>query len=220
MRGQNFKTERNVKNLSVVLNVVLVVAVLVLYVLHFSSKQSISEQLSETNEAIEGGISNLSIAYINSDTLVSNYDFFKDKLKELEQKRDRMEQEYGNRARGLQDEISRFQRDAQNMTMAQARAKEEELMRKQQNLMQYQESLGQQLMADEGRITNELYDNVADFLKEYGKANNLQMVMTYSKGSGVIYANDSLDITTVVVSELNKRYKEPSADSKKEEKKD
>lgn len=194
-----------------VLNVVLLIAVGVLYVLHFSK----SDNLAEGSETIvqAGAGSNLQIAYVNSDSLLSKYDYFKDKAEELEAKRVKLEAEFNNRAQGLQSEFQNLQQTAQNMTMAQAKAAEENLMKKRENLMQYQQSLQQQLVTEETKVNNELYDKVSNYLNEYGKKNNFQLVLTYTKGSGVLYANDSLNITNQVITGLNEAYKNPSTNA-------
>ena len=43
-------------------------------------------------------------------------------------------------------------------------------------------------------------------LRDYGKAHNFQLVLTYQKGSGVLYANDSLNITEEIITGLNEAY--------------
>lgn len=187
------------KNLSLVLNIVLVIAVGVLYYLHFSGSSNAN------NFASSGVSSDLSVAYINIDSL-SKYEFFKEVQKKMGDKRAKLEGEYANRAQGLQTEIENFQRNGQNMSIAQARAVEEDLMQKQQNLMRYQESLSQELMREDNVLQNELYDRIANYLKVYGAQNNLQLVLTYSKGSGVLFASDSLNITEQVIQGLNTEY--------------
>lgn len=193
-------------NLSIVLNVVLLIAVAVLYVLHFSAKPS-PEDLGEVVDH-SASIGDLSIAYVNSDSLLKNYDFFKALEKQLIAKRDKLTSEYQNRAEGLQKEIANFQSTSGNMTISQARAVEEDLRNKQQNLMMYQEQLGQQLREEEAKMNTELYDKVSGYLKDYGTNENLKIVLTYTKGSGVLYANEGLDITTQILDGLNKAYVE------------
>ncbi len=189
--------------ISIVLNVVLLVAVAVLYALHFSDNTKGEESASAKESIIPV---DLSIAYVNSDSLLKNYDFFKDLEKKLIEKRDKLNKEYQNRAEGLQQEISNFQTTAGNMTISQARAVEEDLRKKQQNLLMYQDQLGQQLMQEEAKMNSELYDKVSAYLRDYGLDKDLQIVLTYTKGSGVLYANDSLDITDQVIVGLNEAY--------------
>lgn len=195
------------KNLSLILNGVLAVAVIVLYVLHFNNKNA--DQTPAEERAESQGEIIPKIAYVNSDTLLENYDFFKDKRAELEEQQKKLEGEFQNRARGLENEIANFQQSANNMTISQARAVEEDLMRKRQNLMQYQQNLSTQLQQAEAEVSEELYDNVAEYLKEYGKEKDFELVLTYTKGSGVLYASDSLDITRQVIAGLNEKYKNP-----------
>lgn len=189
-------------NISIVLNVVLLIAVAVLYVLHFSGDADQAEQAKVSNAAPV----NLSIAYVNSDSLLKNYGFFQELEKQLIERRDKLNVEYQNRAEGLQKEISNFQSTAGNMTISQARAVEEDLRKKQQNLMMYQEQLGQQLMQEESKMNAELYDKVSEYLRDYGINKNLQIVLTYTKGSGVLYADEGLDITDQVLEGLNDAY--------------
>ena len=70
------------KNLSLILNVVLLVAVVILYVLHFSNAPSVqvSDSSSDTSSV------NLKIAYINSDTVLKYYDYLKVNREQLESK--------------------------------------------------------------------------------------------------------------------------------------
>ena len=67
----------------------------------------------------------------------------------------------------------------------------------------YQQSLQQDLMQEETKMQEQIYQKLTEFLKDYGKENNLQLVLTYTKGSGVLFANDSLNITEKVIEGLN-----------------
>ena len=198
-----------VKNTSLILNIVLLIAVAILYVLHFSG----SKTETEVSEPQNGAPIDVNIAYINSDTLLKNYDYFTELQKQFEAKRANLESEYETRARGLQNEVNSFQQNAPNMTIAQARAVEENLVKKQQNLLQYQQTLAQNLANEEAKLNDELYERVSEYLKDYGNANNFQLVLTYQKGSGVLFANDSLNITQKVITGLNQAYQQQAADS-------
>jgi outer membrane protein len=193
-----------VKNLSLILNGILAVAVIYLYVLHFSGDAPAE---AEGTAVVSASGEMPKIAYVNSDTLLEYYDFFQDKRTELESKAQKLQADYETRAKGLQSEIASFQRSAGSMTMNQARAIEEDLMKKQQNLVQYQQNLSTELMQEEAKVNEELYGKVAEYLEEYGQDQNFKVVLTYTKNSGVLYADDSLDITKVVIEGLNERYR-------------
>jgi len=100
------------------------------------------------------------------------------------------------------------------MTMAKARSTEEELMKKQQNLQLYEQSLSQELMREQEKVTNELYTLLTDYLKDYGQKNDIQMVFKYDRSSDLLFAKDSMDITRVVVKDLNEKYASNKAQEK------
>ena len=190
------------KNLSIALNAVLTVAVVILYYLHFSNTNPV-----DTVNVNQGGSAvNYSLAYINSDSILANYVYFKDAQEKLKEKTQKLETEYQNRAQGLQNEVNDYQRTLSSLTIGQAKAIEESLVKKQQNLRLYQESLTQELLKEESLINKELYDKITSFLKVYSQEKGLQLVVKYDQGSDVLFASDSMDITLPVIEGLNASY--------------
>lgn len=54
--------------------------------------------------------------------------------------------------------------------------------------------------------------DIAVFFNEYAQANNIDYVLMYGTGMPIIYANDKLDVTDIVLKELNAPYiKEPES---------
>jgi len=143
------------KNLSLILNIVLLVAVVFLYVLHFSPKKVDSISSSSDTSTL-----NLKLAYIQSDSVLKHYEYLKINRDQMEAKTKKMDQDLRNRTAGLQNEITAYQRNVSSMTLGQARAAEEDLGKKQQNLQMYQQSLQQQLMQEEAKLNKELYDRI------------------------------------------------------------
>jgi len=188
------------KHLPLILSTVLLVAVGVLYYLHFSANRS------KTSTSADVAVGDLTIAYINSDSVLTNYDFLKDNKVVLESKTRQMDSDYRNRAQSLQNEITAYQRNQANLTIGQARALEEDLAKKQQNLQLYQQSLGQELMNEESKLNKELYDRITAFLKKYSQENGLQVVLKFDPTSDVLFGAAGLDITNVVVKGLNNEY--------------
>lgn len=189
------------KNISLILNIVLLVAVGVLYFLHFSGGKSDSGTISSS-----GVPSDIKIAFIHSDSVLANYDYLKVNKEQLEAKAKKVEQDFRNRAQGLQGEIAAYQRNVGSMTLSQVKAVEEDLGKKQQNLQLYQQSLQQQMMEEEGKLQKELYDRITVFLKKYGAENGLQVVLKFDPTSDVLYGGEALDITPAVIKGLNESY--------------
>ncbi|MBX2913503.1 MAG: OmpH family outer membrane protein [Cyclobacteriaceae bacterium] len=204
------------KQASIIINVVLAVGLAILYYLHFNGSRSSHPAASA--EGAAGTLGDLRIAYINADSVLAHYEFYKINREKLEAKGKKMDTDLNNRAQGLQREITSYQNTVANLTIGQARALEEDLTKKQQNLRVYQERLSQELAIEENKFNKELYDRITAYLKDYGKQNNIHAVLKYDLTSDLLYAGDAIDITKDVIAGLNEGYKNeksPASDSTK-----
>ena len=86
------------KNLSLILNAVLIVAVGVLFYLHFSAKGSTTAGPAKA-EGISIYQPDVPIVYVNIDTLLSNYEYFNDMQNDFADKQSELEAELNNRSR-------------------------------------------------------------------------------------------------------------------------
>lgn len=199
------------KNVSLILNGVLLVAVVVLFILHFSSGKP-------SNSSTTGGSStpsDLKVAYVNQDTILKYYDFVKVNTDKLDAKAKQLDQALNARQQALQRDVQAYQQGANNLTRGQAIALEEDLQKKGQNLQMFQEQATQEMMIERDRINTELYTNLTDFLKGYAKEKGLEVVLKYDRGSDVLYSNEGLDISKDVVKGLNEAWKTQSENGTK-----
>ena len=192
------------KNASLVLNAVLAVAVAVLYYLHFSDKKTTEPVSASTTKSAPVR----KTVYVNVDSLLTNYEYFKDTRKVLESKRFQLDNELNNKGRSLQNEVAFFQQRAQTMTMEQGRATEAALQKKQQDLIAYRDRIIQQLGVEEQKKNEELYNQIHDYLRKVNKQNQYDFVMGYSRGGGILFADSTLDATKTIIGGLNKEYQE------------
>ena len=191
------------KNLSLVLNVVLLVAVIVLYVLYFKgSSNAPKTSLSDTT-----ALADVRVAYVNLDTLNKYDEYMKSNEEKFKAKAKKYQEDYKNRAIGLQNEINNYQRSVNNLTYSQQQALEEDLTKKQQNLQMYEQSLSQQIMQEQAAFNETAYARLTRFAKKYGEENGLHVIMQYSPGSSVLWGARGLDITDAVVKGLNEEFK-------------
>jgi len=194
------------KNASLILNVVLLIAVAVLFYLHFSSGKSSGGSYSSN-----GGPSNLKVAYVNQDTVLKYYDFVKINTDKLDAKLKAADQQLTNRQQSLQREVQSYRSNVNSMTIGQAQAVEQDLQQKGQNLQMFEQQLQQEMMEEQQRISSELYTKITDFLKGYGKERGIEVILKLDRGSDVLFAGDSLDISKDVVKGLNEAWKLESA---------
>ena len=191
------------KNLSLVLNVVLFVALGVLYFLHFSGNKKGTEPGTVTGTSVEG------IAYINIDSVIFNFDKFTDMRDELVTKQKSAEAElnskggqYEKGAKDYQDKVNKGL-----VTRATAAQMEQALLQQQQELVSLRDNLQQNLMEEEQVMNRQILEYITSFLEENKNVYNCQYILGKSFGSVVLYGDSSLDITKKVIDAINLKYK-------------
>jgi outer membrane protein len=148
------------------------------------------------------------ILYVNSDSLLSNYDYFKDVKKVFEEKSKKAQADLASKGQAFQQEVNTYQRSANSMSADQRAATEERLARKQQELATYNQNAGNALSTEEAAENEKLYNKVSEYLKTHAKEKGYKYVLTYSKNNPVVlYGDESLDITKEIVDGLNAEYK-------------
>ena len=198
------------KNASLILNIVLAIAVAVLYYLHFKTQQP---EIATPATPVE--VKGKAIVYVNVDSLLTKYDFFKDTQKVLESKRFQLDNDLNTKGRNLQNKAAFFQQRAQTMTLDQARATEAALQKEQQELLAYRERAAQQLVVEEQKKNEELYNQIFEYLKRYNKENKYEFVLGFTKGGGILFADSGNDVTRKVLAGLNTDYQSKQKPAKK-----
>ena len=197
------------KNVSLILNAILAIAVVILFVLVLGNKSTIeNKQVISGNDTVRGG--KLPIAYINIDSLLLNYTLAKESNESLIKKQEESRLTINSNARTLQTEMAEFQRKLENNAfLSRERAEQEQLrlQKKQQELQQLDGKLSQQLVQIQQKMSEELRDTINKFMKEYNKNKKYQMIISNTSNDNILYADKSYDITAEVTKILNERCK-------------
>lgn len=147
------------------------------------------------------------IVYVNSDSLLENYEYFKEIRTKLEDKAQKAQADLQSRSTAFQREIADYQQKAPTMSAADRQSTEERLARKQEELARHQQNAGTAFAQEEADENEKLYTKITEYLKEHAKQNGYKFVLTYSTASpSVLYADESLEITTEVLQALNAAY--------------
>jgi outer membrane protein len=200
------------KNLSLILNAVLIVAVAVLFYLHFSAKGS-AKQGPAKAESVNIYQPDVPIVYVNIDTLLNNYEYFKDMQDDFADKQSELEAELNNRSRQYEASAMDYQNKIQKglVTRREAAELEQQLLQEQQNLLQLRDQLTMQLQEEEQVSNRKLINAIMEYLKVYNEDLNYQFIFSNSFGDNVLFANEQLDITYSILPGLNAKYKAEKA---------
>jgi outer membrane protein len=166
------------------------------------------EQSKSAGTASTASATNLDIVYVNSDSLLTNYEYFISVQKVFEDKSKKAQADLQAKGAAFQREVAAYQQNAGSLSADQRAATEERLARKQQELATYNQNAGNALANEEATENEKLYNKVADFLKIHAKEKGYKMVLTYSKSNpSILFADESLDVTKEVLVGLNAEYK-------------
>lgn len=196
------------KNISLILNVVLLIAVIVLYVKVFNNNGNGAGSF-KYNPGDSTAVGHLPIAYINIDSLLINYTFAKEANESLMKKQENSRLDLNTQARQLQSEMGEFQRKLENNAfLSRERAEKEQnrLLKKEQELQQMNGILTQQLVEAQQKMSEELRDTINSFLKEYNKDKKYEIILSNTASDNIMITNDGYDITLEIIELLNKRY--------------
>jgi outer membrane protein len=204
-------------------NGILAVAVAVLFYLHFSSGKGGGE-VSLASDTTVVNAKGKAVVYINTDSLMAQYDFSKKITADIEIKKTTME----NTLKAKQDAFSRkfneYKTKAEYLTPTERAKVEDDLGRMQMDGENSAVELQGKLQNDVALLNEQLFDKVEAFLKDYAQANGHTFILQYTRGiSPILYGDAKLDITKDVVNKLNELYKkeqeegttEPAKDEKK-----
>lgn len=196
------------KNLSLILNAVLIVAVGVLFYLHFSSKGTATTVAgTEAGQSIV--LPDVPIVYVNIDTLLHNYDYFKKMQDDFADKQSEMEAELNSRSKKYEASALDYQNKIQKglVTRREAAELEQQLLGEQQNLLQLRDQLSQELAEEEQVSNRKLINAIMEYLKVFNADKNYQFIFSNSFGDNLLFANERLDITYSVLPGLNAKYR-------------
>jgi len=196
------------KNISYVVNGVLAVAVIILFILHFTSggkNQVDSASLKFENDSTV----TLPIAYVNVDSLLTNYNYAKDIRDLLLNKSESSKASLTQKQKNLNAEQQEFQRKYQNNAFLSQERAEQEYQRIQKLALDFEQTanrLDNELAMEQMKYNGQLADSVRICIKEYNRTANYHIVFSNTGLDNILYAKDNYDITNQILNILNNRY--------------
>lgn len=105
-------------------------------------------------------------------------------------------------------EVQEYRNNASKglITRTKAQMVEQQLAQKQQELYAKGESLQRQLMEEEQVMYRKVLNEVMEYLKDYNTDYNYKYIFSNSFGGQLLYTDNSLNITTDVLTGLNEKY--------------
>lgn len=191
------------KNLSLVLNIVLLAAVAYLFFDKFSGPKKAASPGAGVEQKLEKP---LRVVHVNIDTLHERSTSYQSIKAQLEKKYADAEASMKAKEKVFQKELNEYQAKMQSgsITPNQAQQYEESLGKKQKSIVDLQEKVGQELKDETDQFDEKFVGDVKHYADSLKQANGYDYVLLYGGIiSPMLAVNDSLDITQAIVDLLN-----------------
>ena len=148
----------------------------------------------------------LKIAYVEVDSIMTQYTFAKEYSALLEKKGQNIQATIAQKGQALQAAAANFQQKIQQNAFTsreQAESQQAAIQRDQANLQSLQQRLSNEFAAEQEKYNNALHDSIAHYLAAYNKDKKYSIIFSKS-GDNLLYADKAYDITKEVIAGLNK----------------
>ena len=189
--------------------ILLAAAVVVLFVMQCKNSKQCATEHHDTGVMVNPSASGLKIAYINTDSLLLNYQLSKDLNEELLKKQEDARTNLNEEARVFEREMVDFRRKLENngfLSRERAEKEQQRLVNREKELQQLNGKLSNDLMIRQQEISSQLLDSISNFLNTKNAQWNYDMILSTTVGGNVLYAKEALNITNEVLVALNERY--------------
>ena len=197
------------KGTSLIATAVIAVALVVLYVLHFTGTGSGKSKSPALRQ--EGGNGSLRIAYVKADSLIVNYDLAQFLHDEFTKKQEAFNSEYGAKRSIFEKEAAEFQQKLQRggfLTEQRAVQERDRLVSKEQEITKLDQELSSKLAELQQANQKQLIDSLINFLKEYNADRKYDYILN---SADILIGPETQNITKEVLLQMNARYRAANA---------
>jgi outer membrane protein len=188
------------KNFTIGLNAALVIAVAVLFYLQFSGKKAAvtASPAGATNGSFK-------IAYFESDSLETGFEYYKEVSKELAASEQQKRTELLAQRNAYIEKVKEYQAKGQSMTQMEAAKANQDVEERQKAIQANEQQKSQEIQDERFKKLLDVKKKIEDYLKEYNKNKTYAFIL--SSSSELMYYKDSTyDITKDLIKGLNEKY--------------
>ncbi len=198
------------KQLSIILNILLLVAVSILFYFHFSGKEP--NTVKKANIAAVSPVKDSCttghlVAYVELDSLYDNVTYIKQKQKELESEQESLGRQYQNAYAQLEQKKNNFLKKGNAITQQEAEEFQAKLYQEQQQIESDKQNQAQGLAARRANTMDEIQKSLKTFLNDYNSDRRFSYI--FATGTGldyILYKDSTHNITGDVIKGLNDQF--------------
>ncbi len=205
------------KNGILILNLVLLIAVGILFYFHFNSRKKsvvVQNKSAKKEPDVDMATGSCNIAYFEMDSVEANFEMAKGWKKELEKKEDHINAEMDRLQNLYQEKFASFQQRKPTMNNSQLEAAANELSQLEETIKNTKTSLDQDYKTYYVQTQQEILSMIRKFCTDYNKDKRYAIIISDEPGI-VFYKDSTFDITSDLLTGLNKMYSEKKTEKNK-----
>ena len=195
------------KQFSLLSNFLLIVAVAILFYLHFKGDK-VSQKLSSIavpskDSCARGHV----IAYVQMDSVYEKVKWIREKQTELENNQNQIARQYQDAYAALENKSNGFAQKGNQITQQELEAFKEKMYQEQQAIESKKQNQAQQIALQRNQVMEEIQQKMRSFLNDFNKDKRYSYIVATGTGMDVMLYKDSThNITPQVVSGLNQLF--------------
>lgn len=204
------------KNTSLILSIIALVAVAALGISNLTDKGTGSKKAASTDGQEESALATGAIVYFNMDKVLENYDMANDLRSVVQTKVQGITDEVNRRGNKLQADYNAFQ-DKLNkglLTSSTAQVQSQDLQSRQEKFSNYAAQKQREIEEEQTVMQNQILEAIRAYVEQYNAEKKYSMVIATQSVNGtpgsltapVVEAESFLDITDEILAGLNDEY--------------
>ena len=207
---QQSKKRCNCNTCLTVCNIIMLLGLIGIYIIHFTGIGTNKGKYNPNATApVVKADGVLKIAYIDSDSILANYQYAKDMEAELINYKNAKEKSYQQQMTQFQTDYQNYLKTGAELSLSQQQSKEAELKQRAEKLSTLEQELMAQIADRQVSENTKLLNAIFGFIKEYNEANQQYDIILRKtfNDSPTMYMNPGMDITNEIINGLNEEYK-------------
>ncbi|MCU0354190.1 MAG: OmpH family outer membrane protein [Cytophagales bacterium] len=151
------------------------------------------------------------IAYVDSVKLLNGYQAMTDARKDYQAKATAWQSNVDTLLAEVQTAIQKYEKEAAGLSAKEKTLSQELIRTKQKQLADYQQAIAEKARQEDQRLTGDVLKQANSFLERYGKQHDFDIIFAANATGNIAYAEDYMDITELVLEQMNQEYGAPAS---------
>ena len=191
------------KNINTILNVVLGIAVAILFYFQFSGSKT---SVATGSKAVAAG--DFRIAYFEIDSVESQFNYYKEVSNSIQAKAQQNNNELNQLKEVFASKYQELQKNGQRMSEAEVNARQQELQQMDKTFKSKEQMMNNEMQDESMKKLQDVKKKITDYLAEYNKVKGYAFILgNNSDMLSMYYKDTAYDITYDLVKGLNELYK-------------